>query len=117
MKDSDRNIAKVFEAPSNRNAGAKESVLEYELRAQIGDHHLIEVRPHTGRPHQIRAQLAKIGCPIRGDVKYGYPQTNRDASINLHCRAMSFIHPVKNEPVTIQADTPNDQIWGMFQGF
>jgi 23S rRNA pseudouridine1911/1915/1917 synthase len=117
MKDSDRNIAKVFDAPSNRNAGAKESVLEYELRAQIGDHHLIEVRPHTGRPHQIRAQLAKIGCPIRGDVKYGYPQTNRDASINLHCRAMSFIHPVKNEPVTIQADTPNDQIWGMFQGF
>jgi len=62
-------------------------------------------------------QLAKIGCTIRGDVKYGYNRTNRKGIIYLHCRKMEFIHPVRKEPVTIEAALPDDQIWNLFEGF
>lgn len=116
LKDKSRNIAKAYDQMSKRAKGAKKADLDYELIASIGDNHLLKVTPHTGRPHQIRVQLSKLGCPIRGDLKYGFPKANYDASIHLHARALSFIHPVKKEPVTIEADPPEeDQIWGLFK--
>jgi len=66
---------------------------------------------HTGRHHQIRCQLAKIGSPVRGDLKYGYPRTNKDASISLHARSLEFIHPVRNDQVKILAPVPSDPLW------
>ena len=115
-KDRSRNIAKAYDELSNRakQAGAKKSELDYKMLAQISSHHLLEVNPLTGRPHQIRVQLSKMGSPIRGDIKYGFKRPNEDGSIHLHCRKLSFIHPVKKEPVEIVADPPHDQIWNLF---
>ena len=115
LKDRSRNLAKAYDQLSRRAEGAKKSTLDYKLIGQIGSHVLLEVKPHTGRPHQIRVQLSKLGCPIRGDLKYGYHTPNQDGSIHLHCRSLSFIHPVKKEPVTIEADLPKDQIWDLFR--
>ncbi len=115
IKDASRNVAKALDQPSNRNKDAKRAELDYEMIMEVGGNCLLEVHPITGRPHQIRAQLAKIGCPIRGDVKYGYPTAHRDGMIYLHCRQLSFEHPVKNEPVTITAELPHDQVWNMFE--
>lgn len=114
-KDPSINKAKAYDRPSNRVKNAKKSELTYELKAGLAGHHLLEVHPLTGRPHQIRVQLSKIGCPIRGDLKYGYATPNQDGSIHLHCREMSFIHPVKKEPVTITADVPDEAIWNLFE--
>lgn len=116
LKDHERNKVKALEKMSNRSKDAKKADLDYELIGDLGEHHLLEVRPQTGRPHQIRAQLAKIGCPIRGDLKYGHSTANEDASIHLHCRSMTFEHPTKKEMITIEADAPNDQVWNMFGG-
>jgi 23S rRNA pseudouridine1911/1915/1917 synthase len=113
-KDREKNVTKVLAGPSRRHPDAKQAELTYELISSMGNFHLLEVHPKTGRPHQIRAQLAHIGCPIRGDLKYGYLSPNADASINLHCRMMTFIHPVQKTPVEIVADPPNEQIWNMF---
>ena len=77
-------------------------------------HYLLEVNPITGRPHQIRVQLASMGCPIVGDLKYGFKEPNPDASICLHARELSFVHPVKNEPVTITAPLPKNDFWNRF---
>lgn len=115
LKDENKNVVKAYDKLSNRAKDAKQADLDYELTGEIGDCFLLEIDLQTGRPHQIRAQLAKIGCPIRGDVKYGYPKANRDGSIHLHCRSLSFIHPVKNEPVTITADPPEEQVWRLFR--
>ncbi|HRZ77160.1 MAG TPA: RNA pseudouridine synthase, partial [Bacteroidales bacterium] len=71
----------------------------------------LEVVLHTGRHHQIRAQLSHIGCIIRGDLKYGAPRSNPDGSIHLHSRSMEFIHPVRREPLTIVAPPPADPLW------
>ncbi len=116
-KDRERNITKVLDGPSRRHPGAKEAELTYELIASLGNQHLLEVNPTTGRSHQIRAQLATIGCKIRGDVKYGAPKANADGSICLHCRSMSFIHPVTKVEIDIEADIPNNPIWKMFSQF
>jgi 23S rRNA pseudouridine1911/1915/1917 synthase len=70
----------------------------------------------TGRHHQIRAQLAQIGCPIRGDLKYGYPRSNPDGSIHLHARRIELIHPVKETPLSIVAPVPDEKIWNYFSG-
>jgi len=72
------------------------------------------VHPLTGRPHQIRAQLAAISCPIRGDIKYGAPRPNRNGSINLHARRVDFLHPVTKEPVVCIAPLPPDPFWEEF---
>ncbi len=112
-KDRSRNVAHA--SVRQRNKSAKKSELDYELIAEVGNHHLLRVNPLTGRPHQIRVQLARIGCPIRGDIKYGAPSANNNGSIHLHCRSMSFIHPVRKEPVTITANPTNtDEVWEMF---
>ncbi len=89
----------------------KKAVLDYKVLAE-GDHYtLLEVTLHTGRHHQIRCQLAKIGCPIRGDLKYGYPRSNADGSISLLARRVQLIHPVNKQPIDITAPIPNDNLW------
>lgn len=92
--------------------GAKRAELTYKVIHQFENYFLLEIHPKTGRHHQIRVQLASIGCPIKGDLKYGSPRSNPDASISLHARKINFIHPVKNEPVEIIAPAPNaDGLW------
>jgi len=74
-------------------------------------YYLLEVVIHTGRHHQIRAQLSAIGCPIKGDLKYGFDRSNTNGSIHLHARSLSFIHPVTGVQITITAPPPSDPIW------
>ena len=79
-------------------------------------YYLLEVLPKTGRHHQIRVQLAAMQCPIKGDIKYGFNRTNKDASIHLHARKISFTHPVKKTPITITANVPqHDVLWKVFE--
>jgi len=112
-KDQEKNIVHI--STTQKNKHYKLAKLEYKLLAGLGDHHLLEVTPHTGRPHQIRAQLGKIGCPIRGDVKYGAKRTNEDGRIHLHSAALEFIHPVQQTLVSIKAALPNEQLWRLFR--
>lgn len=95
-------------------SGSQKAILFYKLIGRIAEYYLLEIKLMTGRPHQIRAQLSKIGCPIVGDVKYGYPHANKDGSIHLHSRSVSFEHPVKKEKITRKAPLPDDQIWQLF---
>lgn len=89
--------------------------LSYQLIASIERYHLLEIDLLTGRHHQIRAQLAAIGSPIKGDVKYGFRRGNRDRSIHLHARQLSFIHPETNEAITFTAEAPQtDNVWKAF---
>ncbi len=90
---------------------AKAASLTYAHLASSGTYHLLEIELHTGRHHQIRAQLAEIGCPIVGDMKYGYPRPNADAGIHLHARKLEFTHPVAKSRVVITADPPPDPDW------
>jgi len=98
-----------------KQENSKEAKLSYRLVASSKDYYLLEVDLHTGRHHQIRAQLAAIGCPIKGDLKYGYARSNKDASISLHARSVTFVHPVKKEPLTIVAEPPEDVLWRYFK--
>lgn len=90
---------------------SKKAVLDYKLIASSERYHLLEIHLHTGRHHQIRCQLAKIGCPIKGDLKYGSPRSNPDGSISLHARKLTFEHPVSHEQISITAPVPNDRLW------
>lgn len=94
--------------------GSKEATLTYRLIGRSEKYYLLEVELHSGRHHQIRAQLAKIGCPIKGDLKYGFPRSNEDGSISLFARKLEFIHPVKKEKITITAHFPEGDIWSVF---
>jgi 23S rRNA pseudouridine1911/1915/1917 synthase len=111
IKDPAKNTTKAYAEMVN---GAKLAELNYRYLGTLNRHHLIEVKPITGRPHQIRVQLAAIGCPIRGDIKYGFKQPNTDASIHLHARKLYFIHPVKKEPVDLIAGLPETDFWEQF---
>lgn len=91
--------------------GAKKSVLDYELIASGDRYHLLEIHLHTGRHHQIRCQLAKMGCPIKGDLKYGAPRSNPDGSISLHARNLTLEHPVSHEMISVTAPVPDDRLW------
>jgi len=93
---------------------SKEAILEYKLLSSISKYHLLEVLLHTGRHHQIRCQLAHMGSPIKGDLKYGYPRSNPDGGIDLHARKLEFIHPVTQVPVCIIAPVPKGGIWENF---
>ncbi len=95
---------------------SKEALLSYKMIAASKDYYLLEIDLHTGRHHQIRAQLAAIGCPIKGDLKYGFSRSNPDASISLHAIRIEFIHPIKKEPVIITAPPPQDTLWNYFSG-
>lgn len=94
--------------------GSKQSSLTYRLAGRSERFFLLEIDLHSGRHHQIRAQLAKIGCPIKGDLKYGYPRSNEDGSICLLARRIEFIHPVKKEKVTLTAHFPQGDVWKLF---
>ncbi|MDR0415659.1 MAG: RluA family pseudouridine synthase [Prevotellaceae bacterium] len=94
--------------------GSKESHLRYRVVAASSSFFLLEVELLTGRHHQIRSQLTKIGCPIRGDLKYGYPRSNPNGGISLHARSINFIHPVSKAEITIVAPYPNDDVWKHF---
>ncbi|MDD3787350.1 MAG: RNA pseudouridine synthase [Petrimonas sp.] len=89
----------------------KKAVLHYKLIGRSQNYYLLEVDLETGRHHQIRCQLAKIGCPVKGDLKYGAERSNPDGSISLHARSISFIHPVSKEKIEITAPTPDDNLW------
>lgn len=91
--------------------GAKKAVLDYELIASGDRYHLLEIHLHTGRHHQIRCQLAKMGCPIKGDLKYGAPRSNPDGSISLHARNLTLEHPVSHEKISVTAPVPDDRLW------
>ncbi|MEO9892927.1 RluA family pseudouridine synthase [Aurantibacter sp.] len=90
---------------------SKKAILDYLVLKKLDNFYLLEIDLHTGRHHQIRAQLAAIGCTIKGDLKYGADRSNKNGSIHLHARALSFIHPVKKEPLQILAPPPNDSVW------
>lgn len=95
---------------------AKEARLRYRLLASGERYHLLEVELLTGRHHQIRAQLSKIGCPIRGDLKYGAARSNPGGGISLHSRSLAFVHPVAKVPVKIVAPVPaGDRLWEFFE--
>ncbi|MFA5782838.1 MAG: RNA pseudouridine synthase [Bacteroidales bacterium] len=94
--------------------GALKAELEYNVIGKSDNYFLLEVELFTGRHHQIRAQLAEIGCPVKGDLKYGFPRSNPDASIHLHARKVEFIHPVKNEKVSVIALPPDESVWNYF---
>jgi 23S rRNA pseudouridine1911/1915/1917 synthase len=95
--------------------GSKEATLSYRIAGRSDRYYLLEVELHSGRHHQIRAQLAKIGCPIKGDLKYGYQRSNEDGSISLLARRIEFMHPVKKEKTVITAHFPDGDIWDMFK--
>jgi 23S rRNA pseudouridine1911/1915/1917 synthase len=110
-KNEEQNKSYVFDTEVK---GSKEASLTYRLKGRSEKYYLLEVELHSGRHHQIRAQLAKIGCPIKGDLKYGFARSNEDAGISLFARKLEFIHPVKKEPVTIIAHCPEGDIWSVF---
>jgi 23S rRNA pseudouridine1911/1915/1917 synthase len=101
----------MSKAYSGFRKGSHQAELRYRILAESDRYYLLEVELLTGRHHQIRSQLSAIGCPIRGDLKYGYPRSNKDASIHLHARRISFIHPVSKEPIDITAPPPDDPVW------
>ena len=93
---------------------AKKAMLRYRVFGKSDNYTLLEVELMTGRHHQIRCQLAKMGCPIKGDLKYGSPRSNPDGSICLHARRISFVHPVSKLPIELEAPLPNGNLWSSF---
>lgn len=109
QKNEKTNKATVFIKPTDN---AKESILNYEVIRKLDNFQLLEIDLETGRHHQIRAQLSKIGAPIKGDLKYGAARSNPDGGIHLHARKLQFIHPVTKENIEIIAPVPqNDAVW------
>ncbi len=111
VKDEKKNKTTAY---SRENANGQRSELSYKIIGSKSGIYLLEVKPITGRPHQIRVQLASMNCPIVGDVKYGYDRPLPDASIGLHARQLQFIHPVKKEPLTVSATLPKNDVWKPF---
>ena len=101
-----KSYAHIKEVPKSKKA-----ILEYRLLKKLDNYFLLEVDLHTGRHHQIRSQLSAIGSPIKGDLKYGFDRSNKDASIHLHARELKFIHPVKKEEIQIIAPPPDEVLW------
>ncbi|MDP3353061.1 MAG: RNA pseudouridine synthase [Flavobacteriaceae bacterium] len=120
-KESDTLINFLIKNPKNNKSttfstekeGSKKAILHYKLLKKLDNYALLEINLETGRHHQIRCQLASIGCPIKGDLKYGFPRSNADGGIHLHARKIEFIHPVSNQHISILAPLPVDPIWNL----
>ena len=108
VRNPKNNQSKAFDKEVKES---KKASLTYHILKKLDRFVVLEIDLHTGRHHQIRAQLAKIGSPIKGDLKYGFDRSNTDGGIHLHARKLTFIHPVKKEQITLIAPTPNDVIW------
>lgn len=111
VKDPQKSITKAY------NKEVKDSLrseLSYKVLTELNGFYLLEVKPITGRTHQIRVQLASMNCPIVGDNKYGYPRANKDRSICLHAYKLDFTHPVTKEKMTLSASIPKDEFWQKF---
>jgi len=111
VKNQDKNVVSYYDKPVD---GALRAELFYTVLGHLNDHFLLEVNPVTGRPHQIRVQLSAMGCPIRGDLKYGFHKPNFDANINLHAKEIIFEHPVTKEKLRISASLPENDFWEQF---
>jgi 23S rRNA pseudouridine1911/1915/1917 synthase len=107
-KDTKKNKSFVYKKEIK---GSKKAILHYNIIKKLENYFLIEIDLETGRHHQIRTQLSYIGSAIKGDLKYGFPRSNKDGSISLHARKIKFIHPVSQEEIAITAPTPKDIIW------
>lgn len=107
------NKSTAWQAP---RPGAKEAVLTYTYRGASDRYHLLEVNLETGRKHQIRVQLSAIGCPVKGDIKYGDRRTNPDGGISLLARRICFVHPVSKEVIDVTAPLPDEPLWRAFEG-
>ena len=101
-------------AYDKEKANSKKAILRYKLIGHSQNYHLLEVDLQTGRHHQIRCQLAKMGCPIKGDLKYGSSRSNPDGSICLHARRVTFVHPVSKEVIDLTAPLPSGNLWNGF---
>jgi len=112
-RNEKQNTARAYD---HEVPGSKEAALDYRLVAQSERYYLLEIELHTGRHHQIRCQLAKIGCPIRGDLKYGAPRSNPDGSISLHAWRLQLEHPVSHVPIRIEAPVPEERLWQALMG-
>jgi 23S rRNA pseudouridine1911/1915/1917 synthase len=110
-RDTVKNKSFVHDHPV---PGAQKAELKYSVIAQSKGYYLLEVVLLTGRHHQIRAQLAAMGCPVKGDLKYGFPRSNPGGFIHLHSRSIEFLHPVKQERIRIVAPPPTDNLWNFF---
>ena len=95
----------------NEKPNAKKAILHYRFIAHSDNYWLLEINLETGRHHQIRCQLAQIGCPIKGDLKYGAERSNSDGGISLHARSVEFVHPVSKDVLRITANPPDDNLW------
>jgi len=102
-------------AHKNEVGGSKRAILEYKWLASSDKYHLLEIQLETGRHHQIRCQLGEIGCIIKGDLKYGAKRSNKDGSICLHARKLTYEHPTSKEEITVVAPVPNDPLWSFFE--
>ncbi|NVO19332.1 MAG: RNA pseudouridine synthase [Bacteroidetes bacterium] len=111
LRDESKN--KSFIVPENKR-NSQRAELKYRIVGKSDSFYLLEIDLMTGRHHQIRAQLSAIGCPIKGDLKYGFARSNPDGSIHLHARKIIFVHPVKKELISVIADPPNDPVWNFF---
>lgn len=118
-KTSDNLVHFLKRNPKNNTSKAhlkevpesKKASLDYTIFKELNNYFALEINLHTGRHHQIRSQLQAIGCPIKGDLKYGFDRSNPDGGIHLHARKLVFVHPVSKENLEIVAPTPNDIIW------
>lgn len=118
-KDADRLVHYISTVERNNKSyasptpkpNAKEAALSYRLINKSDRYFLLEINLETGRKHQIRVQLAAIGCPIKGDLKYGDKRSNPDGSISLHAHSIEFIHPVSHQPIRVEAPAPDDTLW------
>lgn len=111
-RNEKNNTSKAFikEVPDSKKAS-----LDYKIIKELDNYFALEINLHTGRHHQIRAQLQAIGCPIKGDLKYGFDRSNPDGGIHLHARKLTFIHPVSKDELKITAPTPSDAIWNSIE--
>jgi 23S rRNA pseudouridine1911/1915/1917 synthase len=112
VKNKEKNVVKAYQKEVKDSQLAE---LNYQLLKEKKGYSLIEVKPKTGRPHQIRVQLQQLGCVIVGDVKYGYPAPNMDGRIHLHSRSVRFIHPVQKNELFLEANLPKENIWDLFK--